>query len=138
MYKPIFVLSAVVLLCVQASIPPRIKYPNGPDVPAGEHLICRYPQEYDEVKAHIDLKTQQKNGLRCDLKHYTELQRPCDFRKVNRYKLVTITVDAAYAQDDIRCYMDFKGDTLHIEDATLRDSQKKIKFNVYTVRHPKK
>lgn len=99
MYKFILIWAAIFVILTNASIPPRIKYTNGPDVPFGEHLVCRYPQEYDEVKGQIDLKTQQKNSLRCDLKHYTEMQRPCDFRKVNRYKLVTITIDAAHVSN---------------------------------------
>ncbi|XP_063695812.1 uncharacterized protein LOC134827171 [Culicoides brevitarsis] len=121
--------------CVEASLHTRIKYPHGPDVPKGETLVCRYPKDFETIRHEVDLSTQQRGDLRCELKHYLETQRPCDFRKVLRYKLVTITLKGEYAQDDIRCAYNPKTESLHIEDATKRADPVKVKFNIYTVRH---
>lgn len=77
---------------VQGFMPPKVKYHHGPDVPKHETLLCRYPADFETIRKQIDLKQQQKGDLRCDLKYYNEIQRSCDFRKVNRYQLVTITL----------------------------------------------
>lgn len=84
------------LVIVEGSLHAKIKYVHGPDVPKGETLLCRYPKDFDAIKDEIDLTTQQRGDLRCELKHFLESQRPCDFRKVKRYRLVTITMKGAH------------------------------------------
>uniref|UniRef100_A0A336LW25 CSON002998 protein n=1 Tax=Culicoides sonorensis TaxID=179676 RepID=A0A336LW25_CULSO len=129
-----FFCAIMIISCVDASLHVKVKYPLGPDVPKGETLLCRYPKKFDSIAAEIDLTKQQRGDMRCELKHFLETQRPCDFRKVNRYKLVTITLKGQYAHDDIRCSYNPKTDSLHIEDATVRDEPVKVKFNIYTVK----
>lgn len=81
-----------IIISAEASLHAKVKYLHGPDVPKGETLLCRYPKDFEAIREEIDLSTQQRGDLRCELKHFLETQRPCDFRKVLRYKLVTITM----------------------------------------------
>lgn len=82
----------IIISVVEGSLHAKVKYLHGPDVPKGETLLCRYPKDFEAIRDQVDLSTQQRGDLRCELKHFLETQRPCDFRKVLRYKLVTITL----------------------------------------------
>lgn len=92
----LIIIASVSMNLVHSMVPPTVHYHHGPDVPGGEHLLCRHPKEFEPLRKHIDLDSQQRNGLRCDLKHYSQIQRPCDFRRVSRFSLVTITVPMDY------------------------------------------
>lgn len=89
-------LLCTIFIGVQGSLHAKVKYVHGPDVPKGETLLCRYPKDFEAIREEVDLSTQQRGDLRCELKHYLEYQRPCDFRKVLRYKLVTITLKGQF------------------------------------------
>lgn len=88
----IFICTSIFICGIEGSLHSKVKYAHGPDVPKGEILLCRYPKDFEAIRNDVDLTTQQRGDLRCELKHYQEYQRPCDFRKVLRYKLVTITL----------------------------------------------